>query len=400
MKNSIKIFHGCILAYICIGFVLTATFGYQGVSKLYNFPVMARSFSDITNLVWGAQSIANGYDPLFENPSDEFGRKMNHPRILQHIVSTLHLERFTVEQVASVVITIFLVAFALTFRELDRWSAILLSIAAISPPVILAIERCNHDLIVFSLIVLGLRFTRGASLFFGLSLLAAFIKLFPIFTITYFLKYDWKRWLAWSFAFGGIFVAYLLFTWSDLAQVFHSTEKSFGYSYGAKVIMTIWAPADDPFFTKVALIPVVAMIVSLTISLLCSYGSTGWFLTAPKSEYIDAFRVGAGVFLGSYLIGNNWDYRLIYLLLTIPQLTHWATVGRLALAQIALALIFVSLFVHWAAPFGRNQFLVDETSNWILFGLLFMLMFRSVSLGIMRAVLPMLPHPQEAPVDQ
>jgi hypothetical protein len=163
--------------------------------------------------------------------------------------------------------------------------------------------------------------------------------------------------------------------------------------------MTVWAPADDPFFSKVALIPILALIVCLTVSLLSNYGSTSWFLKSKNEAYLDAFRVGAGVFLGSYLIGNNWDYRLIYLLLTIPQLKQWAVHSRLFVAQLALGCVFVSLFVHWAAPFGANQFIVDEASNWTLFGLFFMLMFRSVPEAIFRVVLPMLPHPPATHVD-
>ena len=386
MRNPKKIFYVCVFVYVCTGVLLAWSIGYRGISQAYNIPVMPRSFSDITNLVWGAQSIADGYDPLYENPRDRFGRKMNHPRILQHIVSALHLHRFSVEQVAIAVICIFIAALCLVFRELDRWSAILLSVAVISPPVVLGVERCNHDLFVFSLVAFGVRFGRISGVFFALSSLAAFIKFFPVFSITYFLKYSARRWLYTSLAFGGIFIVYLILNMEDLGQIFRSTEKSFAYSYGAKVFMTPWVSAENALFSKVAMIPVFAMITTLGLSLISCYGES-WHLKI-KDSYIDAFRVGAGIYLGSYLIGNNWDYRLIYLLLTIPQLTHWSLNEGLAIARVALGVLFVSLFIHWVAPFGDVQFLIDESSNWILFGLFFVLIVRSVSREIVVGIFP------------
>lgn len=42
--------------------------------------------------------------------------------------------------------------------------------------------------------------------------------------------------------------------------------------------------------------------------------------TSNDTKELLAFRIGAGLFVGTFALGNNWDYRLVVLILTIPQL--------------------------------------------------------------------------------
>lgn len=376
-KNSVFLFCLLVTVFTFGGIVLTLLIGNEGICRLFNLPAMPRSFADIANLVWGAQSIAAGYDPLYLNPFDQFGREMNTSKFVQLLVTMFHFDHFSVEAVAYFVISIFLFSICVVFRYLDRWSAIFLALALLSPPIVLGIERANHDLFVFALVALGLRFNQRARFFFALAMVASFIKFFPVFGITYFLKYTWRKWLFTSLAFGGLFVAYLILNLQDLEQIFNSTDKSFAFSYGIRVFVFFVTGENADFVRIVAFIPWLAILFILSAQLFSSYGESGWHLLGDV-RYIDAFRVGSGVYLGVFLLGNNWDYRLIYLLLTIPQLTDWAWYQRKWLARFTFGFLFLSLFIQLIAPFGKIQFIIDETSNWTLWGLLFVLMVRSV----------------------
>lgn len=375
-RNYLYIFLGALSVYIAGTLLVEFTLGEAWLCAFFGFDKTPHRFLDLTNLMWGAASIADGYNPLYENPHDLYARKMNQPQFVQVLVSMFRLDVFSVYQVASVMIGVFMVSLAGMFKFLDRWSALLLGLALFSPPVALAINRCNHDILVFAIIVLGLRLNRGGLAFFSCALLASFIKLFPVFVITYFLKYAWKKWLLLSFAFGGAFILYICLNWQDLSQIFQSTQKSYVHSYGAKVYTTMWISSDDPIFSKFSLIPVFAILGTLSVALFSSYGVKGWQLEG-REAYLDAFRVGAGVYVGSYIIGNNWDYRLIYLMLMIPQLVSWAIYQKIWAARFTLVVVFFSLFVTFA-KFTQVQFFIDELVNWLLFGLLFMLLVRSV----------------------
>ena len=55
---------------VLIGFLK----GYDAVWSIWKIPAMTPHFLDLRNLTAGAESISMGYDPLYVNPQDPFGR--------------------------------------------------------------------------------------------------------------------------------------------------------------------------------------------------------------------------------------------------------------------------------------------------------------------------------------
>ena len=47
------------------------------------------------------------------------------------------------------------------------------------------------------------------------------------------------------------------------------------------------------------------------------------FCSADTSVAGTAFLFGAGIYCGTYLLGTNFIYRLMFLLLCLPQLQDW-----------------------------------------------------------------------------
>jgi hypothetical protein len=81
---------------------------------------------------------------------------------------------------------------------------------------------------------------------------------------------------------------------------------------------------------------------------------------------IDAFRIGSSIYIGTFFIGNNWDYRLIFLLFTIPQILLWIKTKSRISPISALALIGIILST-WLSRIGDLIYHLDEPINWLLF---------------------------------
>jgi hypothetical protein len=81
--------------------------------------------------------------------------------------------------------------------------------------------------------------------------------------------------------------------------------------------------------------------------------------------------LGAGIYAGTFLLGNNWDYRLIFLLFTVPQLAEWTRQKNgffTTLARITLGALIVScwylVLVKWFSIFKYGHplaYLLDES---------------------------------------
>ena len=113
-----------------------------------------------------------------------------------------------------------------------------------------------------------------------------------------------------------------------------------------------------------------------------------WESEALQQQWIDAFRAGAAIYLGTFLLGNNWDYRLIFLILAIPQLVAWARDSACAVrraARVVLAAILVSLWhlmfvrIFCRLPHGYLlSTLIDGLAGWTAFAGLTYILCRSL----------------------
>ena len=95
-----------------------------------------------------------------------------------------------------------------------------------------------------------------------------------------------------------------------------------------------------------------------------------------NNKYIDAFRVGAGIYIGTFLFGHNWDYRLMFLIFTIPQIVTWIKQKNICYflaASLTLPAIILSLWylifariINYYLTFNLG-FVIDEFFNWVVF---------------------------------
>ena len=83
-----------------------------------------------------------------------------------------------------------------------------------------------------------------------------------------------------------------------------------------------------------------------------------------------ALHVGALIYLGTFAVANNFDYRLVFLLLTFPQLIEWACMPEHRLSRLALATLVAIVVLLWVGSLSQWLNLWDELASWAVAGLL------------------------------
>jgi uncharacterized membrane protein len=95
------------------------------------------------------------------------------------------------------------------------------------------------------------------------------------------------------------------------------------------------------------------------------------FCSIDRSSAGTAFLFGAGIYCGTYLLGTNFIYRLMFLLLCIPQLLDWLMRKSQKASWIPEAgLLMTVLGVLWlnGNSNGHTSFLLfPQVLNWTLF---------------------------------
>jgi hypothetical protein len=242
----------------------------------------------------------------------------------------------------------------------------------------LGVERGNTDLIIFVMMVIVLwlhaspRF-RVRLLGYAGILVAAVLKLFPFFAIIICLREKRSRAfviLAASFVLFGL---YAVATLNDLRTIQMLVPQPTTYSYGAEVVLERFNSAISGN-VSVPLSPILMLPLAGLLFMVGSFlGFHGSIL--GSSQYLNekegcAFLAGVSIYVGSFVAGINWDYRLIFLLLTVPQLFAWSK-GKNRYGAISLITVFALAGILWLGVglrIGRSAiFPIDQFIEWWLF---------------------------------
>jgi hypothetical protein len=274
-------------------------------------------------------------------------------------------------------------------------------------------ERGNVDLIVFfvcALIVLSEGYS--ANLAALLIAVGTIIKLFPFFGVTVLLSTAKNRfWMLLGSCFL-ILVVYMLLTSSSVNAAWNLTPRGFNTSYGTNVFANAYAPiiadALAPRYSS-SMIALLLKYGPLTVGLfLAAITCISAFRTMKQTEVLmgtnlAAFRMGASVYVGTFLLGNNWDYRLAFLVLVVPQLFEWirSSNGKIrSVARNCQIVLYLSCwhFIAWFSPFISSNperlsavFIFDELANWVLMLGLTYLLAASVPLWVMEQATSRMP---------
>lgn len=337
-------------------------------------------FADLLCVTSGAESFAHGLDPFYCNPFDPEGRCLNYPRIWQWL-GAFGVQSAHTMPLSLCLIALYLVTVVFTVPIISFPQALWVFVCLISPASLFAVERGNADMLIFVILALALACVRWWPVSLLLIYLAFVLKLFPFAAAGLFFRYHPRRALFCLITITCAALAYLFIIRNDLPLISAATPRGASQSYGMHVFWTQVSNfnASLGLCTKILAYLSICVVTSAAVIM-------PLLITSPVSSVgseLDAFRIGAGVFCGTFLLGNNWDYRLIFLLFVVPQIVSWLRYPHSAVRRLARAAFIALLLSLWhflitrlarPLPFGVYvSSTLDELANWILFASLLFL---------------------------
>jgi hypothetical protein len=359
---------------------LFLTVGFASTWRIWNIPTMSPAFADLQVITYGARSAAQGFDPLVSNPADPWGRPLNYPRVWQSLF-VLGIDPSHTILLAGVIIVAFFAGLLLVLRDASDRTLILAFFAILSPATMLALERGNIDLLMFFLVAVAVVSVRRLPALATFMVFAALVlKLYPLFAVVVLLALPRKAFLRHLAVLVACAACYIALTLPDILLIGAGTPHTDELSYGIDVV---WMDAArfGIAHLRVMQIATYAM-TALIIVGACAAGLVARDddSTSERASALDAFRAGAAIYVGTYLLRTNYDYRLIFLIMTIPQLYAWSrsTTDRVAMvSRVSLAATFIALWYLHLSRLSDHAFVLDEVSHWTLFGGFLYLLCRS-----------------------
>jgi hypothetical protein len=243
--------------------------------------------------------------------------------------------------------------------------------AICSPAAMLGIERGNVDILLFALLVIAALWLRRGRvrtiLAYVLVLAAAILKLFPIFAAGMLARHALRersgRTLGGVGAVVALFGLYALATLDDIRAIGKVVPQTDWYSYGMRTFGIWWSNAVPPFSTRVW---DTILFVALLAGLVALRGRIRALLPPGDGSNqavrdLDLFWAGAGIYVCTFALFQSFDYRLIFLVLTLPQLLRWTRERRV----LAVATLVLVLATQWlASPWTGVPVAVWVVSGW------------------------------------
>jgi hypothetical protein len=378
--------------------------GWDVAWNLLNVPPMARCFGDLQAIAGAKDSLSVGFDPIVCNPGDVLGgRSMNYPRLWLGL-AYLGFSNVHVPLLGCLFITLFLFSIVLICPDRMRsWHLVYVMLLLLSPSVLLGVERGQTDLFMFFLVVMAVLADQVNRkwLFTLLILLGFSLKLYPVFALTcLFCPLDNNashkdmntsilRWFVICLLY---VLGYVALTWSDLILISKATPMGYYRSYG---VLT-WCLAAKSFLPDWFL--TLKMFAYGTVGVLSLVISTHAVLSKDNAHASVVsfglarllFIAGASIYCGTFILGSNYDYRQLFLLLVLPGLFEWARNLSEKNVRWAWAALLCIMIMAWYtilprfltfSKFGNAIAIISSiVASWILYGVLLWFVIRSLQI--------------------
>jgi hypothetical protein len=348
---------GLLLAYFSILVLSQVLYGDFAVAwKRLGVFSQRPLFADLRAITGGWDCIRLGHDPMRYNPCAPWGVAMNYPRIWQWLVVLGLGETHTIPIGVGLGVLFFGTTVFLLAGRMNRAEAVVYGLLLISPAIMFGVDRGNNDLFIYVLLVLaghlltrpGLRSWAGEGLF----LLAMVLKVYPIFGILHVLRADRRQTFIRTAGVLAAFVVFIALIAKDLPYMSGGTHRPTQNAFGLFVFADELARRIGHGST-LRLAALVGTALVLLGAAWRAWGHAGTFRHAfDRSHFL--YTLGAGVYCGIFLLlGNSYDYRMVFLLLTIPQVLAWiCQPGRLQTpALLYLLALLLTLWTRvWRLP--------------------------------------------------
>jgi hypothetical protein len=375
------------------------TNGYINTWYKWHIPAKEPAFIDFRVIPSGAETFRSGMDPSVSNPNDPKNHIFNYPKIWYIFFYTGITQDDTVWLSILLIVLFFLTVFVFSER-LSVIDSLLTLLVVFSPAAMLLYERGNVDLVFFSLCGLAiLLLEQKPGWTVTVLLISAIFKLFPFFGVGIFLRYNKGKFYRYFLISLILFLSYMAVSFDSFTAAWKLTLRGTMISYGAQVVFDLLhayfryyllqvIPSEDYVLSVLKWLPYIVAGLFLAIIFFLGTGSKEPYRTDSEGD-LTAFRMGALIYVGTFLLGNNWDYRLAFLIFTVPQLSRWLFLVGNKQRWIVVVVFLSLLFSCWNIYINQSVMMatdflyklpmniLDELINWILFGGLAYLFFIS-----------------------
>jgi len=240
--------------------------------------------------------------------------------------------------------------------------------ALASPPLLLALERANTD--IWVLLLLYLACVAGCWAGAALIVVAGTLKVYPVAALASILDDRKRTWVAVALAallFAGFCVTPLA-NWSEVLGsnlAYLSTTSSFGHQVLPEILNDSLSKRGvriEPLLRVGAIMIFLGLLISTPWLARC-LPSAGALATERDRRLIIC---AMAMFLISFAVGRNYDYKHIHLLLAIPALSAIAAQRRwICLEGLFLALLLAALWLTYDGNHTASR-ATQELVEWLL----------------------------------
>lgn len=358
------------------------------LKSLWNISTMNPFFADIRVITGYNETVMLGKNPLIDNIGDPWGRPMNYPPIWALFAEITKIDHNDAFIFGVFNISLYIVGFLLFTNNLVKNSSlsIALLLTFFSPASIMVMERGNIDMIVFFLVSISILaiYYNKVSIFFILTIFASIIKVFPIVTIVALSNKKIKKFIIYSSISLFIFGLYIALNLEHFYLIKQGTPQPTGFAYGFNVIWMIVNKKLGYDYGLVVKIFSYVILLFWILFLFKTYRDRECFHIS-NSYSLESFKIGSLIFLFTFMLNNNFDYRLVFLIFVIPQMLEWCFDESLSkkIRILSAVGIFSIIYTMWylvlIKVFGLIAAAFDEILNSITFFILSYLYILSIS---------------------
>ena len=327
MNLSIRFFY-IIISILFSSFIIYLSFHEDYWLKFWTFlnvPTQLPPFSDLDSINRSLLSLKQGFNPYFENPNDISQTRYMYPKIWLYIFDVLNLQDSLNFNIFCF-ITVFTYCYTILNLSLlfkNKYLNGILAIFFLSTTNFILLERLNIEIIIFiiSCLLLTLNSFFKQNILF---VLITLLKIFPIFSIIAFID-NKKKFLT---VFICSFLIILIFNKEITVMRANMIEYALIVAYGIGTIakglyyysihLDLFINDNNYSLFRNSLIFLGGCFTILIFFIFFKFGEKK--INSEISLHEKFFLFGGGIYIGTYLTSANIDYRLIFLLFTIPYI--------------------------------------------------------------------------------
>lgn len=273
-------------------------------------------FHDLRSLTVATDCARRGIDPYLRSGCNQSAALLDYPRAWVVIFRLAGVHERDTTAVAGIEVLIFSLSIALLVRRAPRLPGLWLAVVC-SPAVLFAIDRGNNDLVIFGLVAaaaLGLSIMPGA---LALWCAAVLLKLFPVVAAPAFCRS--RRLTLATAASLAAFCVYLVVTLHDVSQISHNVLRGGADAYGAGLLL-VQVRGGVGLLYGTASTGQIMLGRSLAVGVaVVAWAASRHRPSLPPSRCPELFMAGSLIYAGSFALDISWKYRLIFLLLCLPE---------------------------------------------------------------------------------